>query len=151
MSYPVRAEGLVNMNHSISIFIFRALCFPWWEILYKGLPVGCCISSLTLSMPWPNLFWLRDWDWPLLCGYLCIYNFITPKHFQFNPCELLPPVNLCELVALTHFYLPVYAAGTSSSVKGQYATNVAVWALLLTNVHWKGINLCVLPSAIGKL
>ena len=33
---------------------------------------------------WQNFFWLHDWDWPLFCEDLCIYNFM-PTHFWFNP------------------------------------------------------------------
>ena len=72
---------------------------------------------------WRNLFWLQDWDWPLLFWYLCIYNFITPTHFRFNPCELLPRTHHCLPVYTgafcNHF---VYTAGTSGYYKGQYAT-----------------------------
>ena len=59
---------------------------------------------------WPNLFWLQDRDWPLLCGYLCIYNSDTPTHHCL-------PVYICA--SCSHF---VYTARTSSSVKNQYAT-----------------------------
>ena len=48
-----------------------------------GPTVGRCPTSL---YNWSNLFWLQDWNWPLLCEYLCIHNFIMPTHFQFNPC-----------------------------------------------------------------
>ena len=48
------------------------LLFPNLEPLQAVAPPGAW---------WPNLFWLQDLS--LLCGYLCIYNFITFRHFWF--------------------------------------------------------------------
>ena len=35
----------------------------------------CCPAAALRD--WLNFFWLQDWDWPLLCRYLFIYNFIA--------------------------------------------------------------------------
>ena len=62
-------------------------------------------------------------DWPLLWGYLCIYNFITPTQYSssFDSRKLLPIVYTGA--SSNHF---VCSAGTSSSVKGRYATQAYV-------------------------
>ena len=55
---------------------------------------------------WPNLFWLRDLEWPILNGY----RTLTPTY------HCLP---LYIGASCNHL---IYTVGTSSSVKDQYAT-----------------------------
>ena len=59
---------------------------------------------------WLYLFFSQDWDWLLICGYLCIYDLITPILFQLTYASMSTVYTgaLCN-----HF---VYVAGTSSSV-----------------------------------
>ena len=94
----------------------------WWLKTAVGCPPTWWHLESTLCN-WLNLFWLQDWNRPFLREYLWIYNFITPTHFWFNPHELLIPTHYCLPLyagaSCNHF---VYTAGTSSSVKGQYAT-----------------------------
>ena len=44
---------------------------------------------------------LAGWPWLTVTAheYLCIYNFITPKH---SGCDLLPLVNPCKLSSFLH-------------------------------------------------
>ena len=101
---------------------------------------------------WLNLFWQQDWDWPLLCGYLCIYNFITLTHFQFNPCELLIPTHRCLPVYTgTSGNLFVNTVGTSSSVKGQYETEERIRKSMTMHPRDYIVRFYVLRKDWGKI
>ena len=60
-----------------------------------------------------NRIWTRDWDWPLLCGCLCIHDFTTSTRFRsvIHVICLRPRMLSC-----------VEESRIDGSVKGQYAT-----------------------------
>ena len=68
------------MQHSeLHLGLLPAL---WWNVLNRrplraiAPPGACRLLSVT------DRIWTQDWDWPLLCGYLYIYNFVTPTQFS---------------------------------------------------------------------
>ena len=93
----------------------------WWEVFNRGQPGDLPAPPsghllATLQIPPPS-----DCDWPTdcsVCGYLCIYNFITPTHsFQFSihvTCFCCSLVNTAGTSCL--------AIPDDRSVKGQYET-----------------------------
>ena len=91
---------------------------------------------------WLNLFWLQDLDIPLICGYLCIYQFITPKHFQFNRRELLIPTYRCP---------PVYRCNGYRRRIWTRRHEFKSWTWLIAfHIGMKGMNPNILPPAMGK-
>ena len=76
---------------------------------------GCLAARLHDLM---TISRLKTVPWlPYICCALCIYNFTTPIYSGCPPCVMLP-LNYTG-VSCNHI---VYTAGTSGSVKGQYAT-----------------------------
>ena len=142
-----------------------------WQLTVTA--VGCPHPgrhSAAALCNWPLLFWPKNWDWPLLCGYMCTYNFLTPTNFRFNRRGLLTPTHRCLPVytgaSCNRF---IYSAGTFGSVKSQYVTIGGARGVMVivarighefkswtdcishsTNTFGKGMNPIILPPSMGK-
>ena len=112
------SKPYTDWEASVTNFTARSTLWEFakkYKIMEKNISWGnfwCYFATFTA------LFFLQFQNRPTL---LCIYNFTT--HFRFNKREPLSTTYLCLPVYLgassNHF---VYTAGTSDSVKSQYAT-----------------------------
>ena len=120
----------------------------WHNILKWSLP-GCLsgTSQLTAADCYccglPLRLSVTDWIFSggkierlTITVWVPVYIlFHNSMHFQFNPCELLKPMHHCfpVYIGVSNNH-SVYTAGTSGSVKGQYATPIK-YILLKFSVH----------------
>ena len=78
-------DGLGHMNIFNDPYLLRRYCS------YRGAqPLAGALRD------WPHFFWSQDWDWPLLFGYLRIYNLIMLTNFRHTYTPL-PSVYTCVL------------------------------------------------------